>query len=72
MTSRQSGSEYAKAGIPEYWIIDPERQQITVLVLKSRQRAYTDFGVFRKGTTATSKLLSGFKIDVTTALSQKP
>jgi Uma2 family endonuclease len=64
--------EYAKAGIPEYWIIDPERQEITVLVLKSRQRAYTEFGVFRKGAKATSKLLPGFTVDVTTALSQRP
>jgi Uma2 family endonuclease len=64
--------EYAKAGIPEYWIIDPERHEITVLVLRSRQRVYTEFGVFRKVTTAASKLLPGFTVDVTTALSQKP
>lgn len=64
--------EYAQAGIPEYWIIDPERHEITVLVLKSRQKAYTEFGVFRKGTKAASKLLSGFAVDVTTVLSQKP
>ena len=60
------------AGIPEYWIIDSKRHEITVLVLRSRQREYTDFGVFRKGTKAVSKVLSGFTIDVTTALSQKP
>jgi Uma2 family endonuclease len=64
--------EYAKAGISEYWIIDPTRQEITVLVLKSRQREYTEFGVFRQGTVAVSKLLAGFSVDVTTALSQKP
>jgi Uma2 family endonuclease len=64
--------EYAKAGIPEYWIIDPERQQITVLVLRPRQRAYTEFGVFRKAAQAASKRLPGFTIDVTTAFSQKP
>jgi Uma2 family endonuclease len=64
--------EYAKAGIPEYWIIDPKRHEITVLVLKSRQREYTEFGVFRQGTVAVSKLLAGFSVDVTTALSQKP
>ena len=40
--------EYAKAGIPEYWIIDPERGQITVLVLKSRQKEYTELGVFAR------------------------
>ena len=28
--------EYAEAGIPEYWIIDPEEETITVLVLKSQ------------------------------------
>jgi Uma2 family endonuclease len=64
--------EYAKAGISEYWIIDPKRQEITVLVLKSRRREYTEFGVFRKGTVAVSKLLAGFSVDVTTVLSQKP
>jgi Uma2 family endonuclease len=64
--------EYAKAGIPEYWIIDPKQEQSTVLVLRSRQRKYTEIGVLRKGTQAASKILPGFKIDVTTALSQKP
>ena len=28
--------EYARAGIPEYWIVDPEKETITVLVLKSK------------------------------------
>jgi len=43
-----------------------------VLVLKSRQKTYMQLGAFRKGMKATSKLLPGFTIDVTTALSQKP
>ena len=30
--------EYAKAGIPEYWIVDPEEETITVLVLKSQAK----------------------------------
>jgi Uma2 family endonuclease len=64
--------EYAKAGISEYWIIDPEEELISVLVLKSRQRIYAEFGTFRKGERATSKLLRGFGVDVTEALSQKP
>jgi Uma2 family endonuclease len=64
--------EYARAGISEYWIVDPEEALITVLVLKSRQRIYTEFGTFRKGEHAASKLLPGFKVDVTVALSQKP
>jgi Uma2 family endonuclease len=64
--------EYAEAGIPEYWIIDPEEELITVLVLKSRQKIYSEFGTFRKGELAASKLLRGFTVDVTTVLSQKP
>jgi Uma2 family endonuclease len=64
--------EYATAGIPEYWIIDPEKKTITVLLLKSRQRIYAEFGTFREGDQAASKLLPGFTIDVTAALSQKP
>jgi hypothetical protein len=45
---------------------------ITVLSLKSRQRIYAEFGTFREGDQAASKLLPGFTIDVTEALSQKP
>jgi Uma2 family endonuclease len=64
--------EYAQAGIPEYWIVDPEEATITVLVLKSKLKAYTEHGRFAKGTRATSKLLPGFSVDVTTAVTQKP
>jgi Uma2 family endonuclease len=64
--------EYARAGIPEYWIVDPEEETITVFVLKARQRKYGVYGAFCKGTTAGSKTLPGFAIDVSTALSQKP
>ena len=64
--------EYARAGIPEYWIVDPEEGTITVLVLKPGQKTYAEHGVFAKGDRATSKLLPGFSVDVTTALTQKP
>jgi Uma2 family endonuclease len=64
--------EYAKAGIPEYWIVDPEEGTITVLVRKVRERTYDAHGVFRKGDKASSKCLPGFVIDVSTALSQRP
>jgi Uma2 family endonuclease len=69
---KEKRMEYALAGIPEYWIIDPEEELITVLVLKSRQKIYAEFGTFRKGELAASKLLRGFTVDVTTTLSQKP
>ena len=64
--------EYAQAGIPEYWIVDPQEEMITVLVLKPRKKTYMVHGVFGKGDRATSKLLPGFSVDVTTAVTQKP
>jgi Uma2 family endonuclease len=64
--------EYARAGIPEYWIVDPKKETITVLVLKGKQRTYTEFGTFKKGQRAASKLLPGFSVDVKEALSQVP
>ena len=54
--------EYAKARIPEYWIVDVIAKQITVLMLgKNKYRVH---GVFGPGTQADSKLLAGFSVDV--------
>jgi len=64
--------EYAEAGIPEYWIVDPEEETITVLALDSERKVYAEHGRFSKGTRATSKLLPEFSVDVTTAITQKP
>jgi Uma2 family endonuclease len=54
--------EYAKAGIAEYWIVDPKVQQINVLCLKEKE--YQSHGMFKKGAQATSRLLAGFAVDV--------
>ncbi|MEI8167075.1 MAG: Uma2 family endonuclease [Chloroflexales bacterium] len=54
--------DYAEAGIPEYWIINPLTQTITVLVLDGE--TYTEYGVFAGDERATSKLLSGFSVRV--------
>src|SRR5216684_3713293 len=54
--------EYAAAGIAEYWIVDPQEKQITVLVLEGK--VYREHGVFSSGTTATSVLLAGFAASV--------
>jgi Uma2 family endonuclease len=54
--------EYAKAGIPEYWIVDPEEKTITVLTLG--KKTYRVYGEFGPGETATSVLLPGFGVDV--------
>jgi Uma2 family endonuclease len=63
--------EYAKAGIPEYWIVDPQQGTITVLALRPRRKTYFEHGTFRKGTRAESKLLPGFSVDVTAVLAAK-
>lgn len=61
--------EYALAGIPEYWIIEPDLGKITVLTLSGV--TYAVHGEFCRGEQATSKLLPGFAVDVTSALSGK-
>lgn len=57
--------EYAAAGIPEYWIVDPQEELITVLTLPAGATAYTVHGEFRTGEQATSVLLPEFVVDVT-------
>ncbi len=64
--------EYAEAGIPEYWIVDPEAETITVLALDTERMVYFEHGRFSKGTRARSKLLARFSVNVTTAITQKP
>src|SRR5216684_646925 len=56
--------EYARAGIGEYWIIDPEQQTITVLGLDGEQ--YRLHGEFALGQRAASAVLPGFEVDVAT------
>lgn len=60
--------EYAQAGIPEYWIVDPRSREILVLTLENKQ--YAVHGVFGLGETATSHLLSGFTVSVANVFSQ--
>jgi len=55
--------EYARAGIPEYWIVDPQQRTITVLSLEANN--YREHGVFRSGERATSVMLAGFEAQVT-------
>ena len=54
--------DYAEAGIPEYWIVNPQTETITVLRLEGE--AYADHRVFGRRTTATSALLEGFEVEV--------
>ena len=54
--------DYATAGIPEYWIVDPAEETITVLILANGE--YQLHGEFHPGTSATSVLLPGFEVNV--------
>jgi Uma2 family endonuclease len=54
--------EYAAAGIPEYWIVDPAEKRISVLTLVGSE--YVSSGEFKSGEQAVSKLLAGFAVDV--------
>ncbi len=63
-------SEYARAGIPEYWIVDPRDRLITVLALEGE--AYAVHGEFKAGDRATSRLLDGFSVAVDRAFAAKP
>ena len=58
----QKQADYARARIPEYWIVDPENQHVTVLVL--REDTYKTHGVFGSDDVATSVLLNGFTLPV--------
>ena len=51
-------TDYAEGGIPEYWIVDPRDETITVLALAGD--AYVEHGVFARGGAAASARLDGF------------
>ncbi len=55
-------SDYAEAGVAEYWIVDPRSETVTVLTLA--EGAYAERGVFSRGDMAVSTLLDGFALDV--------
>ena len=55
-------TDYAEAGIAEYWIADPRDVALTVLVL--RGEAYVEHGRYGRGETAASVLLEGLAAEV--------
>ena len=61
--------EYARAGIPEYWIVDPQEERVLVLRLEGKR--YKIHGNFSKGQAAVSVLLPGFSVDVNELFSQR-
>jgi Uma2 family endonuclease len=64
-------AEYARAGIPEYWIVDPLEGRIVVLALPEGGASYEVHGTFGRGERAASRLLPGFAVDVAEALAPR-
>ena len=62
-------ADYAEGGIPEYWIVNPLDETITVLRLTDI--GYTEYGIFGRGATATSALLPAFAVAVDAVLDAK-
>ena len=54
--------DYAGAGIPEYWIVDPRTAEVTVLTF--RDGTYLEHGTFARGAQAESPLLPGLTVAV--------
>ena len=62
--------DYAEAGIPKYWIVNPVDETGTVLVLGDGA-AYREHGVFRPGAHADSPGLPGFSTPVRDAFASQ-
>lgn len=56
--------EYARAGIPEYWLVDVVERTVTVFCRRADAEQYAVHGVFRVGERAESSALMGFGIEV--------
>ena len=54
--------DYARAGIPEYWIVDPRRRSVRQLSLEGKR--YRVVGTFRPGEVPASLMLEGWTFDV--------
>ena len=60
---RHKRADYAEARIPEYWVVNPIDETVTVLVLA--EDSYVDHGVFRPGQQVRSVCLPDCSLDVT-------
>ena len=60
--TRTKRLDYAEVGVLEYWIVNPQKETITVLRLAGKR--YIEHAVFRRGETAISALLPEFAVAV--------
>jgi Uma2 family endonuclease len=55
-------SDYAEGKVPEYWIVNPQTETVTILQL--RGDSYAEAGCYPPGQSATSVLLPEFSVEV--------
>ena len=53
---------YERYGVSEYWLVDPDARDVTVLSL--HEGAYRTAGIYGEGDTLTSPTLRGFTLDL--------
>ena len=53
-------SLYARHGVGEYWLVDPDDETVTVMALG--EGGFETAAVYRKGQTLTSSTLPGFAV----------
>lgn len=56
--------EYARAGVAEYWLIDPEQKTVTLFAL-GEEGAFGLVGQAGMGEVVVSQLLVGFEVATT-------
>lgn len=63
--------EYARAGIREYWIVDPRDSTIRVLSLVAQSEPYAEVALARPGECVASRLLPDITVDVEAVFAQR-
>jgi Uma2 family endonuclease len=58
----QKRADYAEVRVPEYWIVNPQTETITVLRLEGD--TYVEAGQFRRGESAAAVTVPGLAVDV--------
>jgi len=61
-------AEYARAGVPEYWLLDPKKHTIRVCHLEGE--VYSLTATYQPGQMARSVTISGFEVSVGEVLSK--
>jgi Uma2 family endonuclease len=59
---RKKYDVYARAAVPEYWIVDPGSRTVEVLVLKAG--TYQSLGIFREQATLPSQVVPNLPVHV--------